>query len=80
MQFIISFSIFNCSVSSSLAEFFIDIMWFSDSYNFFETGISSLMLVEMHQCIDYLYPDKVDITDMFEYQTINDLSEFIKNN
>lgn len=48
--------------------------------NFFETGISSLMLAEIHQCIDDRYPDKVDITDMFEYQTINDLSEFIKNN
>lgn len=46
--------------------------------NFFETGISSLVLAEMHQSIDDVYPDKVDITDLFEYQTIKDLSVFME--
>lgn len=46
--------------------------------NFFETGISSLVLAEMHQCIDDVYPGKVDITDLFEYQTIKDLSVFME--
>ncbi|MCK5336108.1 MAG: AMP-binding protein, partial [Gammaproteobacteria bacterium] len=46
--------------------------------NFFETGISSLVLAEIHQCIDDSYPDKVDITDLFEYQTIKDLSMFME--
>ncbi len=46
--------------------------------NFFETGISSLALAEIHQCIDDSYPDKVDITDLFEYQTIKDLSMFME--
>jgi len=46
--------------------------------NFFETGISSLTLAEMHQRIDDSYPGKIDIVDLFEYQTINDLSEFLQ--
>lgn len=46
--------------------------------NFFEIGISSLALSEMHQCIDDRYPDEVDITDLFEYQTINALSVFME--
>lgn len=46
--------------------------------NFFEAGISSLMLAEIHQQIDDHYPDKVDVTDLFEYQTISDLAEFMQ--
>lgn len=46
--------------------------------NFFETGISSLMLAEMHQRIDEVYPGKVDVVDMFEYQTIYELSAFLQ--
>ena len=46
--------------------------------NFFETGISSLALSEMHQCIDDEYPDIVDITDLFEYQSVKDLAKFIE--
>lgn len=45
--------------------------------NFFETGISSLSLTEIHQQIDELYPGVVDVTDMFEHQTIAELAEFI---
>lgn len=45
--------------------------------NFFETGISSLTLTEIHQGVDELYPDLVDITDMFEYQSIAELARFI---
>lgn len=46
--------------------------------NFFEAGISSLMLAEIHQQIDDRYPDKVDVTDLFEYQTIADLAAFLQ--
>lgn len=46
--------------------------------NFFETGLSSLTLAEIHQKIDERYPGKVDIVDLFEYQTIEALSEFIE--
>lgn len=45
--------------------------------NFFETGISSLTLTEVHQEIDETYPGLVDVTDMFEYQTIAELAGFI---
>ncbi|MDH5368620.1 MAG: non-ribosomal peptide synthetase [Gammaproteobacteria bacterium] len=46
--------------------------------NFFESGISSLMLAEIHQQIDDRYPDKVDIIDLFEYQTIVELEKFMQ--
>lgn len=47
--------------------------------NFFESGISSLMLAEIHQQIDDRYPDKVDVVDLFEYQTITELAEFMQD-
>lgn len=50
------------------------------SDNFFESGISSLALAEIHQRIDDQYPGKVDITDLFEYQTITEVASFIGNN
>jgi acyl-CoA synthetase (AMP-forming)/AMP-acid ligase II len=46
--------------------------------NFFESGISSLVLAEIHQQIDDRYPDKVDVVDLFEYQTIIELAEFMQ--
>ncbi len=46
--------------------------------NFFETGISSLSLTEIHQEIDEIYPGIVDVTDMFEHQTIAELAAFIE--
>jgi len=45
--------------------------------NFFETGISSLTLTEIHQGIDEAWPGVVDITDMFEYQSISELAGYI---
>lgn len=45
--------------------------------NFFEIGISSLTLVEIHLQIDETWPDLVDIEDIFTHQTITELSEFI---
>jgi len=46
--------------------------------NFFDAGISSLMLAEIHQKIDERYPDKVDVVDLFDYQTIEDLARFMQ--
>lgn len=45
--------------------------------NFFEAGISSLALAEIHQRIDDEYPGKIDITDMFEYQTVAEVAQFL---
>jgi len=46
--------------------------------NFFDLGIDSLTLAEIHHQIDNSFPDKVDITDLFEYQTITELSNFME--
>jgi acyl carrier protein len=45
--------------------------------NFFEIGLSSLSLTEVHQEIDNQYPGLVDITDMFEYQSIQELATYV---
>jgi acyl-CoA synthetase (AMP-forming)/AMP-acid ligase II/acyl carrier protein len=45
--------------------------------NFFDAGISSLALAEIHQYIDDTWPEQVDITDLFEYQTIADVADFL---
>jgi len=45
--------------------------------NFFESGISSLTLAEIHQQIDDRYPGIVDVVDLFEYQTIIELEKFM---
>ncbi len=45
--------------------------------NFFDAGISSLTLAEIHQKIDEKYPEVVDIIDLFEYQTIKELAVFM---
>ncbi|WP_455222360.1 non-ribosomal peptide synthetase [Kaarinaea lacus] len=45
--------------------------------NFFEIGISSITLTEIHQKIDDTWPGLVDITDLFDNQTLADLATFI---
>ena len=45
--------------------------------NFFEIGLSSLSLSEIHQEIDNQYPGMLDITDLFEHQTISELAVFL---
>ena len=45
--------------------------------NFFEVGISSLALAEIHMRIDDVYPDIVDVTDLFDHQTIAQVAAFI---
>jgi acyl-CoA synthetase (AMP-forming)/AMP-acid ligase II len=47
--------------------------------NFFDAGISSLTLAEIHQKIDEKYPEVVDIIDLFEYQTIKELAVFMES-
>jgi len=45
--------------------------------NFFEIGISSITLTEIHQRIDDTWPGMVDITDLFDNQTLAELAAFI---
>jgi len=49
----------------------------SVEFNFFETGISSLTLTEFHEKVEDVYPGVVDVTDIFEYQTLAELAKFI---
>lgn len=45
--------------------------------NLFELGISSLTLAEIHASIEETWPDKVDITDLFDYPTVAELAGFL---
>ena len=45
--------------------------------NLFEIGISSLTLTEIHQKIDDTWPGVVDITDLFDNQSIAEVAAFI---
>ena len=44
----------------------------------FEIGISSLALAEMHERIDELHPDVMDIADFFDYPTLRALAVFLQ--
>jgi acyl-CoA synthetase (AMP-forming)/AMP-acid ligase II/aryl carrier-like protein len=46
--------------------------------NLFEIGASSLKLIEIHEQIDRLYPGLVDLTEMFDYPTIAELSRHLE--
>jgi len=45
--------------------------------NIFEIGTSSLKLAQIHEKIDEMYPDVVELTDFFDYPTIEELAGFI---
>ena len=45
--------------------------------NFFEIGISSLALAEIHERLDELYPDIIDVSDFFDYPTIRELADLV---
>jgi len=42
--------------------------------NLFEIGASSLKLIEIHENIDREYPGLVDLTELFDFPTIAELS------
>ena len=44
----------------------------------FEIGSSSLNLAQIHEKIDQLYPDVVEVTDLFDYPTIAELGMFLE--
>ncbi len=47
--------------------------------NFFDAGISSLALAEIHQRIDDRWPGMVDVVDLFDHQTIAEVAAFLEN-
>ncbi|WEG19168.1 SDR family NAD(P)-dependent oxidoreductase (plasmid) [Alkalihalophilus pseudofirmus] len=46
---------------------------------FFEMGGDSILLTEMHEAIENIYPNVVKVADLFEFDSIHSLSEFIEN-
>ncbi|ROO24934.1 peptide synthetase [Salinisphaera orenii MK-B5] len=44
----------------------------------FEIGLSSLELAQIHEGIEARWPDRLDMTDLFDYPTINDLAAFLE--
>lgn len=47
--------------------------------NLFELGISSLTLAQIHAAIEERWPDQVDITDLFDYPSVNELAGFLES-
>jgi len=47
--------------------------------NFFDAGISSLALAEIHQRIDDQWPGMVDVVDLFDHQTIAEVAAFLES-
>ena len=46
--------------------------------NLFELGASSLKLIEIHEQIDRVYPGLVDLTELFDFPTIAELSRHLE--
>jgi acyl-CoA synthetase (AMP-forming)/AMP-acid ligase II len=46
--------------------------------NLFEIGASSLKLIEIHEQIDKIYPGMVDLTELFDFPTIAELSRHLE--
>jgi acyl carrier protein len=46
--------------------------------NLFEIGASSLKLIEIHEQIDGIYPGMVDLTELFDFPTIAELSRHLE--
>lgn len=44
----------------------------------FESGLSSLELAQIHEGIESRWPDRLDVTDLFDYPTINALAECLQ--
>ena len=46
--------------------------------NLFEVGLSSLELAQIHEGIEAQWPGRLEVTDLFDYPTINDLAEVLE--
>lgn len=47
--------------------------------NFFELGADSILLGHIFKEIDAIYPNKLNITDLFSYPTVTSLAEYLSN-
>ncbi|QSX05658.1 SDR family NAD(P)-dependent oxidoreductase [Sedimentibacter sp. zth1] len=48
--------------------------------NFFEMGADSLQIMNMHKQLSKLYPNKLEVTDMFAYSSANKLANYLCDN
>jgi len=46
--------------------------------NLFEVGASSLTLIQIHEKIDELWPNQVDLTELFDFPTIGQLAKHLE--
>lgn len=46
--------------------------------NLFEIGASSLKLIEIHEHIDREFPNLIDLTELFDYPTVQELSKHLE--
>ena len=46
--------------------------------NLFELGASSLKLIEIHEQIDHVYPNEIDLTELFDFPTIGELARHLE--
>ena len=46
--------------------------------NLFDVGASSLTLIQIHEKIDELFPDLVDLTELFDFPTISELARHLE--
>jgi len=46
--------------------------------NIFEHGTSSLMLAQIYQRIESVYPGQIEVTDFFDYPTIAELARYLE--
>jgi acyl-CoA synthetase (AMP-forming)/AMP-acid ligase II/acyl carrier protein len=47
--------------------------------NLFELGASSLKLIEIHEQIDHVYPNEIDLTELFDFPTIGELARHLES-
>jgi len=46
--------------------------------NLFDVGASSLMLIQIHEKIDELFPGQIDLTELFDFPTISQLAKHLE--
>lgn len=47
--------------------------------NFFEVGMNSLKLVEIHELIDQRFPGRLEVSDLFDHPTLARLAAFLES-
>ena len=47
--------------------------------NIFEMGANSLTLAQIHERMDEVWPDKIEVRDFLDYPTIRELAEFLES-